>query len=249
MDNLKWCIDYLLKYNKIDKFLSVYTFDSLRALMNITMPYDLENEFYIRQDEVILSELNKYELQDTKKFQYKNNIFIYQGDITKLIVDAIVNACNERLLGCFYPLHSCVDNIIHSYAGLEVRRDLLKKIGDNYEEENVKCIVTNAYNLKAKYIFHTVGPNVTKLSEQDKLDLKNCYLSSLEEASRLGLNTIAFPCISTGLYNFPKDIASSIAYKTAFNYLKDHPNLNVIFSTYDMKDYLLYKKEENKYDY
>lgn len=165
MDNLKWCIDYLLKYNKIDKFISVYTFDTLRALMNITMPYDLENEFYIRQDEVILSELNKYKLQDSKNFQYKNNIFIYQGDITKLIVDAIVNACNERLLGCFYPLDSCVNNIIHSYAGLEVRRDLLKKIGENYEEENGKIIVTNAYNLKAKYIFHTVGPQVIKLSE------------------------------------------------------------------------------------
>ena len=79
--------------------------------------------------------------------------------------------------------------------------------------------------------------------------MKNCYLSSLEEASRLELNTIAFPCISTGLYNFPKDIASSIAYKTVFNYLKDHSNLKVIFSTYNMEDYLLYKKEENKYDY
>lgn len=249
MNNLKFAIDYLVQYNHINNLKNVYSFDTLRALMNITMPYDLTDEYYKAQDNAIKEELQKYQIVDVSKLQFKNNIAIYQGDITKIKVDAIVNACNEKLLGCFYPLHSCVDNIIHSYAGLEVRRDLIAIMDkQGHDEKNGMCKATSAYNLPSKYIFHTVGPKVSKLNDQDINDLKSCYLSCLMEASKLKLQTIAFPCISTGIYSFPADIASNIAYKTVREYLKNDSSLKVIFVTYTNKDYLLYKQEVKKDD-
>lgn len=250
MDDLKWCIEYLKKFNNIKTLFDVYDFDTLRALENITMPINLSSEYYLRQDKVLKEIIFKNDILDTNNIQFKNNIGIIKGNIAFIKTYAIVNACNSQMLGCFKPQHNCIDNQIHSYSGLEVRRDLMpimKKLGGFIE--NGKCIVTKGYNLPSKYIFHTVGPivenDVTKENEQD---LKNCYLSCLKEATKLNLKTIAFPAISTGIFGYPKNLASILAYNTVYNYLKENDNkLKVIFVTYTDIDFNYYKKEELKY--
>lgn len=243
MDELKWCIDYLSKYNHINKLLNVYDFNTFRALMNITTPYSLSDEYYKYQDEIIKNELKKKDIIDVSTF---NDISIYKGDIISLKADVIVNACNEKLLGCFSPLHNCIDNAIHSFAGLEMRRDLMEIMDkQNHDEENGKCKVTKGYNLNAKYVFHTVGPkifgNVTKENEND---LRNCYLSSLKMAIDMKLNSIVFPCISTGIYGYPKDLARDLAIKTVKEFLNENnSNIKVIFNVFTDYDYKLYKEK------
>lgn len=241
MDKLKWCIDYLIKYNHLNIFVKTYDFNTLRALMNITMPYNISDEFYKYQDEILK---NRGEMVvDSLDFEYKNNITIYKGDITLLKCDAIVNACNETLLGCFKPLHSCIDNQIHSYAGLKVRRDLMT-IMNGENEKNGSCRMTSAYNLPCKYIFHTVGPQVNGyVTDINKCDLANCYKSCLNMAESLNLKTIAFPCISTGVYGYPKALACDVSYDTVIKFNK---NIKIIFNVFTDVDYKFYKDKIDK---
>lgn len=250
MDELKNGIEYLLKYNHIEGSNVGVTFDAFRSLMNITLPDRLEDSFYVLQDKIIQNEYkNKKIVCIEDMICISKGIYLYQGDITLLKVDAIVNACNNKLLGCFIPLHRCIDNAIHSYAGLQVRRDLMeimKKQG--HDEENGLVKVTMGYNLPSKFIFHTVGPivygNVTK---SDVSDLKNCYLSCLDKAIEMELDSVAFPCISTGEYHFDNTLASKIAYKTVSEYLKkSKSNLKVVFVTFKDIDYRLYKDKGDR---
>ncbi|MDY2888467.1 MAG: protein-ADP-ribose hydrolase [Candidatus Caccosoma sp.] len=246
MDDLKWCINYLKEYNKINSIISKTDFNTFRGLMNITLPLSLSDEYYLRQDKVIKEELSKRKIIDVNELIYKNNIALYKGDITSLKADAIVNACNEKLLGCFYPLHNCIDNMIHSYSGLQVRNDLYKIMKEqNKDEENGKCKVTKGYNLFSKYIFHTVGPKVIEnVTKQDEIDLKNCYLSCLTKANKMNLNSIVFPCISTGIYNFDQSTACDIAFKTVSTFLKENNSkIKVIFNVFKDTDYYLYKEK------
>lgn len=240
--NIDFCIEYLAQNNDVKVTNTLDKFSTFRSLMNISMPYSFSEEYYQRQDEVLQEELSKKTIIDGNSLEYVNNIALYQGDITLLKADAIVNACNEKLLGCFVPLHSCIDNAIHSFAGLQVRRDLIsimKKQGE--DEKNGQCKVTKGYNLPAKYIFHTVGPKVNiRPTIEDKIDLRNCYISCLNEAVSLNLKTIAFPSISTGIYGFPKSLASSIAIKAARDFLETH-SIKVIFVTFSDEDTYLYK--------
>ena len=243
---LKWCIDYLINYNHIKHLKYEYNFDTFRALMNITMPNDLSDEYYNRQDLVLKTELSNKKLVFANELKYNDNIAIYKGDITLIKADAIVNACNEKLLGCFQPLHNCIDNAIHSFAGLEVRRDLIEVMkNQGHDERNGCCKVTSAYNLASKYIFHTVGPKIfINIKNQDINDLKNCYISCLNEATKLQINNIVFPCIATGIYGFDKRKASKIACNTVKEYLKNNnSNLKVIFNVFTKEDYQLYKEE------
>lgn len=243
MDDLKWCIDYLKNYNNIKEFIGVYDFKTFRALLNITMPLNLSSEFYLKEGKILKDEINKKKIVDVKEFP--NGISLYKGDITLINADAIVNACNEKMLGCFIPNHSCIDNAIHSYAGLEVRRDMIEIMGNQgHDEENGMCKVTKAYNLPSKYIFHTVGPIYDGIS-QDEIDLKNCYLSCLKEADEMKLESIVFSSISTGVYGYPKTEACKIAVKTTSDYLK-YKNKNikkVIFDCFSMEDFNIYDRE------
>ena len=242
MEDIKWCINYLKDKNNIKSLVDLDDKSTFRALQNITMPYDLSDEFYLKQDKVLKEILSKKEVVDAKIFS--DGISIYKGDITLIKADAIVNACNSKLLGCFVPGHHCIDNAIHSFAGLQVRRDLIKVMEDQgHDEENGKCKVTSAYNLPSKYIFHTVGP-VYSGSNQDDIDLKNCYLSCLKMADEMKLESIVFCSLSTGIFGFPIEKASSIAVKTVKEYLKKENKTikKVIFDVFSDRDYEVYNR-------
>ena len=240
MNNLVWCIDYLKEYNNL-KYNMDYNFTTFRGLLNITMPYNLSNEFYERQDIVLQHLLANKKKVDVKDFN--EGISLYKGDITVINADAIVNACNSQLLGCFIPGHHCIDNAIHSFAGLEVRRDLMVVMKEQgHDEENGKCKVTKAYNLPSKYIFHTVGPIYSGI-KQDEIDLRNCYLSCLRKADEMNLESICFCSLSTGVFGYPIDQASSIAVETVKKYLKEENKhiKKVIFDLFSDNDYQIYQ--------
>ena len=242
MDDLRWCINYLKEYNHINSLFDVNDFNTLRGLMNITMPYDLSDEYYQKQNNILKELLSKKEIIDVSSF--KDGISLYKGDITLIKADAIVNACNNKMLGCFVPGHHCIDNAIHSFAGLQVRRDMMDIMNkQGHDEANGDCKVTNAYNLPSKYIFHTVGPIYSGI-KQDEIDLANCYLSCLRKTDEMGLESIVFCSLATGIYGFPIEKASSIAINTVKEYLeKENKNIKkVIFDLFSQNDYLIYKK-------
>lgn len=240
MTNLKWCIDCLKEINGIKQELDD-SFATFRALLNITMPINLSNEFYERQDKVLQDILSQKQIVDISSF--KEGISLYKGDITLIKADAIVNACNSQMLGCFVPGHHCIDNAIHSFAGLQVRRDMMEIMNkQGHEEPNGQVKVSKAYNLPSKYIFHTVGP-IYSGTHQDENDLASCYFSCLKEADLMGLESIVFCSLSTGVFGYPIEKASKIAIKSVKAYLKEADTCikKVIFDVFSDYDYEIYK--------
>lgn len=217
--------------------------DLFRALCNVRPPRPVTGEFIALQDEYLRQKTMERGVADVKGFEYKDNIALWQGDITRLNADAIVNACNSALLGCFTPLHNCIDNIIHSNAGVQVRLDCDAIMrGGRVKNGGVK--VTKAYNLPSKYIFHTVGPVVYggKPDAENVRDLTNCYLSCLKKADEMRLESIAFCCISTGVFGYPKQDACALAVSTVKNYLATGSKLKVIFNVFLDEDARLYAR-------
>lgn len=218
----------------------------LRGLLNVRMPNDISKEFLQIQDEYLQEECKSKGITDLEDLKpIENDIYLWQGDITTLKCDAIVNACNCDLLGCFYPNHKCIDNAIHTFSGVQLRlacNEIMVKQG--HKEETGKAKITLAFNLPCKYVIHTVGPIVRgKLTEKDCDLLKSCYISSLEIAEKNHLNSIAFCCISTGEFHFPNDKASEIAINTVKEYKeKTHSKIKVIFNVFKDKDYEIYRK-------
>ena len=158
--------------------------------------------------------------------------------------DAIVNAANSQMLGCFYPCHGCIDNAIHTFAGVQLRlacAELMRRQG--HEEQTGQAKITSAYNLPSRYVIHTVSPIVRgNLTEKDKNLLASCYRSCLETAEENHLKSIAFCCISTGEFHFPNDKAAEIAINTVKTYLQEtHSNMEVIFNVFKDKDYQIYR--------
>lgn len=245
MKNLDFVNKYLAEYNFIKRKINLSPLDTFRGLMNITTPVDLTEKYYQCQDEILQEVMNSKNITNVNDIEFiKDKMCLWKGDITTLEIEAIVNAANPTLQGCFKPLHNCVDNVIHSYAGLQVRRDLMEIIEEQgYEEPCGLCKVTNGYNLKCKYIFHTVGPFVVEeITENNINDLKNCYLSCLSKADELNITSIAFCSISTGEYNFDKLEACQIAVETVKSYLENN-NTNiekVVFCVYDDFQYEIY---------
>lgn len=250
MSNLEFAIKYLASVNNIDSSRLNIDFNTFRALMNITMPYNLKDEYYKVEEEILKEKLKQSKITDVSELnEIIPSIYLHIGDITKLRVDGIANACNSKLLGCFVPLHSCVDNAIHSASGLRVRRDLLNILGDDANVKNGGCIITKGYNLASLYIMHTVGPIVNGVvTPFNKDDLKNCYISCLKEASKLKLESVAFPSISTGIYSFPIKEASKIAVSSVINFLKENSTSikKVVFCLYKEGDFNVYKRTIDK---
>lgn len=221
----------------------------LRALMNVRMPSKVSDEFLKVQDDFLTNETLNKNLTSVEDIEEVNGkIMLWQGDITTLKVDAIVNAANSKLLGCFIPLHNCIDNVIHSAAGVQLREECnsIMKMQD-MDEEVGKAKITGAYNLPSKYVIHTVGPAIAaglKPSEEDCEALANCYSSCLEIATSRGLKSLAFCSISTGVFNFPQEMAAEIAIKTVKDYLESNETTlkNVIFDVFSDKSYSTYKK-------
>ena len=242
MNDIKRCIDYLKRYNGIDRLPDISDEAIFRALQNITMPRDLADEFYDRQDKVLQDILSRKTITDVSAFA--DGITVYRGDITLIKADAIVNACNNKMLGCFVPGHHCIDNAIHSFAGLQVRRDMMKIMqAQGHDEPNGDCKVTPGYNLPSKYVFHTVGPIYSGI-KQDEIDLANCYASCLKKADEMELTSIVFCCLSTGVFGYPIERATAIAIRTVKDYLKAHNKhvKKVVFNVFTERDYEVYQR-------
>ena len=179
----------------------------VRALMNVRPPMPLYENFLKLQDEILSEEVQERGIIELENIpDVEKNIKLWQGDITRLKVDAIVNAANSALLGCFIPLHKCIDNAIHSAAGLQLR-DACKKIIDTqgHEEETGQAKITPAFNLPSKFVIHTVGPIIPMNRKPNHVEenlLKSCYENSLKLAVEKNLKNIAFCCISTGEFHF-----------------------------------------------
>lgn len=217
--------------------------------MNVRMPLKISDEFLKVQDEFLSDETSNKSLTSPDDIsESKGKLMLWQGDITTLEVDAIVNAANSKLLGCFIPQHNCIDNVIHSASGLQLRDECNTIMKMQARDEEVgKAKITGAYNLPSKHVIHTVGPQIPqglKPSDKDCEDLANCYMSCLDIASYNKLESIAFCCISTGVFNFPQDLAAEIAIETVEEYLKSTETTlkHVIFNVFTDKDYLIYKK-------
>ena len=216
-----------------------------RGLVNVRDVYQPSPEYLLAEESLLQAKLAPAASPDQwQKSQLDQRIFLWQGDITRLKVDAIVNAANKNGLGCYIPNHHCIDNTIHTMAGAQVRTDMAKALNSRKLPVG-KVMVTKAYNLPAKFIFHTVGPVIYKepVSKMNQDLLAACYLNSLKEADARGLSTIAFCSISTGEFHFPKALARDIAIQTVQDYLKEtDSSLQVVFNVFLDEDLALYQK-------
>lgn len=212
-----------------------------RALCNVREPIAPTEEFLRLQDEYLGEKKKLKSVVDAEKLTYKNGIALFKGDVTTLNSDAVVNAANSRMLGCFRPLHNCIDNAIHSAAGVQLRLECNEKM-QGKEAKNGEVLVTNAYNLPSKYVFHVVGPIVYgKVTETNENDLKKCYRNCLIKADEMRLKTIAFCCISTGVFGYPKELAAKTAVACVKEYFKEKKSdLKVIFNVFTEEDYEIY---------
>ena len=256
MNNLDYLIKYLLEErnedinipNNLEEKRNLY-----KALCNIREPKPISQEYinienkYLKEESIKKGIVSIDDIQSINKDNIRNKeiICIWQGDITRLEVYAIVNPANSQGLGCFNPYHKCLDNILGISAGVCLRLECNEIM--KYKDYNLKTsevMITKGYNLPSKYIIHTVGPIVNhEVTDKEKKELVACYKNCLELAKQKNIRTIAFPCISTGLFNFPKDIAASIAVKTVDKYLDSNKEYfdKIIFCVFTDEDYNYYK--------
>ncbi len=227
-------------------------FQLLRSLFNVRQPYPASLEFLTVQDTYLSEKIKQRGIVKAsflKPIKANNRIFLWQGDITALQCDAIVNAANSAMLGCFQPCHTCIDNIIHTLSGVQLRikcKEIMQEQG--HEESTGMAKITPGYNLLCKYVLHTVGPIISgNLREKDCELLASCYQSCLELAAANGVKSIAFCCISTGVFRFPQDKAAQIAIETVTKFLEENHTISqVIFNVFTDKDLSIYHELLNK---
>ena len=218
----------------------------LRSLFNIRMPKNVTEEFLQIQDEYLQEENRRKGITNIADLEpVQEGIYLWQGDITTLKCGAIVNAANSQMLGCFQPCHGCIDNAIHTYSGVQLRckcNELMKEQG--LDEPTGQAKITPAYNLPCKYVIHTVGPIVGGyLTQEDCELLKSCYLSCLKLAEENGVDSIAFCCISTGVFGFPQREAAKIAVDTIKEYKEENrSDIMVIFNVFKDSDLAIYRE-------
>ncbi len=250
-EKLLWLIKYLLgenpRYSKVkipddmDEQFNLY-----RSLVNVRMPEAISNEYLAAEDEYLQEEISKKGIIHTNELiPCSDALYLWQGDITTIDADAIVNAANNQLLGCFCPCHACIDNCIHTFAGVRLRlrcNEIMQAQG--FKEPTGKAKITPAYNLPSKYVIHTVGPIINSiLTKRDKALLASCYYECLKIADEHNLESIAFCCISTGEFHFPNDKAAQIAVDTVKKYKeKTNSKIKVIFNVFKNKDYKIYRE-------
>lgn len=250
-ERLFWLIEYLLKENPRYSKVEIppekeEQFKLYRSLVNVRMPDPVSNEYLNMEDAYLSEELNKKGITHLNALiPVQNDIYLWQGDITTIDADAIVNAANNQLLGCFCPCHACIDNCIHTFAGVRLRlkcNEIMQNQG--FKEPTGKAKITPAYNLPSKYVIHTVGPIINgMLWQKDKDLLASCYNECLKTADKNNLESIAFCCISTGEFHFPNDTAAEIAIHTVKEYKeKTNSKIKVIFNVFKDKDYKIYRE-------
>ena len=219
----------------------------LRGLMNIRAPQRTDAEFLKTQDAYLQGETAAKGITDIAGLTpIQPGLYLWQGDITTLKCDAIVNAANSGMTGCYIPNHRCIDNAIHTYAGVELRlacAELMEQQG--HPEPTGQAKITPAFNLPCRYVLHTVGPIIDgRVTKEDKELLASCYRSCLELAAENGLESVAFCCISTGEFHFPNDLAAEIAVRTVKEFLKKQTSVKkVIFNVFEDLDKAIYEKQ------
>ena len=251
MEKLDFLIDYLLKENtrvqieEMPKDLELKK-NLYRSLVNIRDAKPISEEYIKIENEYLTEELQNKELTDVQNLSSNDKICLWKGDITTLKIDSIVNAANSQGLGCFVPCHKCIDNQIQTYAGVSLRlecNDVMKEL--NYNLPTGKAFITKGYNLPSKYVIHTVGPIIySEVTELEEKQLADCYINSLRLAIQNNIRTIAFPCISTGEFRFPKAKACEIAVETVKEFLKENGDKfdKIVFNVYGEEDYYEYRK-------
>ncbi len=218
----------------------------LRSLMNVRPPRNAAEEFLSVQDDYLQEEQKRKKIISLEDLSpVAEGIYLWQGDITTIKADAIVNAANSALLGCFIPCHGCIDNAIHSAAGIQLRLECSRIMNEQKAAEPIgKAKITRAYNLPCRYVLHTVGPMIRKALTQKDCDLlADCYRSCLELADTYHLKSVVFCCISTGEFHFPNEKAAEIAIETVKDYQqKNNGGPEVVFNVFKDQDYAIYKR-------
>ena len=219
----------------------------LRALMNVRPPMPLAPDFLAVQDALLSAEREARGVVDGDALPAvpaDPRLALWRGDITRLRADAIVNAANSRLLGCFVPCHGCIDNAIHSAAGLQLREECRRIMAEQGRPEpNGRARLTEGYNLPARYVLHTVGPIVRgRVTGENRRELASCYRACLELAAEHGLHSVAFCCISTGEFRFPNREAAGIAVDAVTGFLRRNTSIQrVIFNVFQELDEHIYR--------
>ena len=218
----------------------------LRSLMNVRAPMAADETFLTVQDDYLRRELDArgiVRLSDLRPLC--GDLYLWQGDITRLQCGAIVNAANAGMTGCYIPCHACIDNCIHTYAGVQLRRDCAEIMAaQGSAEPTGRAKITRAYNLPCDYVLHTVGPIVSgRVTSEDERLLAACYRSCLELAAQHGVQSVAFCCISTGVFRFPNERAAEIAVETVRRYKSEtESKVKVIFNVFKDTDREIYER-------
>ena len=242
-------IKYLLNENPEYKKIRIPSLENeqfrlYRSLVNVRPADEISAEYLAAEDEYLRQKTAEKGITDIADLSpVEDDIYLWCGDITTLKCGAIVNAANSGMTGCYQPCHNCIDNCIHTFAGIRLRlecAEIMKKQG--YPEPTGQAKITRAYNLPCEYVIHTVGPIIQgKLTAEHCRLLESCYRSCLELAVQNGIDSIAFCCISTGVFGFPKQEAAEIAVKTVRGFLKSQ-GIKVIFNVFGNEDYDIYRK-------
>jgi O-acetyl-ADP-ribose deacetylase (regulator of RNase III) len=236
----------------------------LYSLLIIRQPNPLPTWFHSNMDRLLQLENLERTIVDAETIPRIKNMYpkisypisdqlaLWKGDITSLKIDAIVNAANKTLLGCFQPFHKCIDNAIHSKAGprlREVCNEIMSLQGCSEEPGWAK--ITLGYNLPSKYVLHTVGPKIdlkianNNISKEQQNVLASCYISCLDLALKIpAIQSIAFCSVSTGVFGFPIELAAKIALSTTIEWMENHSDAFdlIVFDVYSQKDYEIYEK-------
>ena len=256
-------LDYLVEEFKTDsgKYKDIETPKDaegkrkvLRSLMNIRMPRNISPDVLQVQDEYLRGRSEEKGIVTLSDIpEIRKGLSIWQGDITRLAVDAIINAANPQMLGCFVPMHTCIDNCIHTYAGVQLRAECSRQMnqlriryGRDYEQPTAVPMLTDGYNLPAKKVIHIVGPIVSfRLTPELEKDLADCYRNTLDMCKENGLKSVAFCCISTGVFRFPNKRAAQIAVQTVTEWMGKHPEAmeRVIFNVFKDEDKGYYEEQ------
>ena len=248
MDTLDKMIEWLYdEKGEVAPFFNTFLKPRVwRSLVNIRRPKEASPE-YLAEEDAYLQDRLKYlpvtTLNDLTPV--KCDLYLWQGDITTLAVDAVVNAANSDLLGCFAPCHNCIDNCIHTFAGVRLRLECDRIMKEQGHPEGVGMAkITPGFNLPAKYVLHTVGPIVSgRPSLHQRNQLASCYRACLELADSKGLESVAFCCISTGMYGYPKEAAAKVAYDTVMRYKSSTGSrIKVVFDVFADEDYAVYAR-------
>ena len=247
----EFLIHYLLQERQEHPGVSLPTGEEkqrrlLRGLMNLRPPAPVSGEFLQVQDAYFQERLKERGVTKLEALTpVQPGLYLWQGDITTLEVDAIVNAANSGMTGCYVPCHGCIDNAIHTYAGMQLRlecAEIMRKQG--HEEETGHAKITGGYNLPCRYVLHTVGPIVSgTLTKEHEQQLASCYRSCLDLAAENNCESLAFCCISTGEFHFPNEKAAEIAVETVKQWQARHPQqLEVIFNVFKNSDREIYEQ-------